>query len=476
MKIKTIANKVKSLFGFGGGMEGSYRGPALGISEFGNGFPVSFGDGYQQGTDIATGNGARMIPVVYSCVMAEAKAMSQCYAHHKRINEKGEHVIVETSPASRVLRKPNAYQTWPQFVLNAIATELFEGEAFILKRFDDRGCVISFELLQPGTCSPYINKNENGENVVYYSVGSSPMDLIGGGSNYMVPSREILHLRRYCPRSPLIGESPIRAAALAMNINVSLNQTQALFFKNANRASGILTVDDVLDAEQMEQLRIAFDKSSKAWQTGGTPILGAGVKYHNLSVTSVDAQAIESMRMSIEECARVFGCPLPIIGDLSRATFNNSETLINMWLSMGLGYALENFERSLDDAFNLPANEYIELDVSSLMRADMTSRITALQHGITAGIFTINEARAREGLRPVTDGDEPLIQAQMQGLGAWKVREAQKPIQAPQMLEPAQPPEDNPEIPADQSSKDFDSGIVKAMIFEKLHKGAKNVH
>ncbi len=402
-------SRIKSMFGFS---EGSYRGPATGLSDWGNAFPISFGDGYQRG--LTMGGNNRNVPAVYASVMASARAVSQCWPRHKQVVN-GNHTVITTSPASRLLRYPNEYQTFDQFIYNVVSLMLFEGECIVLIVRDNRSAPVSLHICPKGTASPQISP-DGGE--IFYAIGSNPM--LPAETDYAVPARDIIHFRQHTPRHPLIGESPIKAAALAVGINVALSETQAAFFSNMNRPSGILSTEAVLTKDQMTQLSAAFEEKSKDWARGKMPILGGGLKFEQLSVNSVDAQLIESQRMSMEDIARVFGVPLPVIGDLSKATLSNVEQLISMWLSISLGSLLENIERSLDKAFGLPTDQYIELDVNALLRTDFSGRIDALTKGIQGGLFTVNEAREKEGLSPAESGDIPFLQAQMTPINLLK--------------------------------------------------------
>jgi HK97 family phage portal protein len=401
---------------------------------------------------------------VYASVTASARAISQCYPQHRRINADGKHEIVTTSPASRLLRHPNKYQTFTQFIYNAVTHMLFDGECLILIVRDDRFAPVAMHIMPRGSFSPYVDPDSQ---EIFYSVGNNPM--VYTEIDALVPARDVIHLRQHTPRHPLLGESPIKAAALAVGINVALSKTQAAFFASMNRPSGILSTDQVLNKEQMMRLREAFDEQSKSWANGGLPILAAGLKFQQLSVDSVDAQLIESQRMSIEDIARVFGTPLPVIGDLSHATLNNTESLINMWLSMSLGSLLENIERSFDKAFDFNQNEYVELDTAALLRTDFLGRIDGLTKAVQGGLFTPNEARSRESLPPVKNGDVPYLQQQMVELG-YKPPDPQA-APAPQ---PADAPSDSPkdQDQEDQANKSFDGEIGRALVFELIKKKA----
>jgi HK97 family phage portal protein len=461
-----FVSRVKELFGWGG-LEGTYRGPAVGIGELGGAYPIPFGDGFQQNLQLVRGYGARGVPAVYACVMSFARAVAQCYPEHRRTDAAGNIQLIRTSPASRILRRPNSYQTWPQFIYNVCAHIGFEGEALALIRRDDRFAPISFHLCRNGTFMPYLDPESQ---AIFYSVGDNPIAL-AGGSNALVPERDVIHFRQYTPRHPLCGESPIKAAALATGVNVALSATQAAFFTNMARPSGVLSTDQTLTRAQMAELRAAFKEQSAGLATGELPILANGLKFQQLAVNSVDAQLIESQRMSVEEIARCFGVPLPLIGDLSKATLNNTETLINLWLSISLGFWLENIERSLDRAFDFGQDDFCELDTAALLRSDFLQRVDGLTKGIQGGLYTPNEARGREGLSPAKGGAEPLLQAQMTPLSMLLelAEKAAKPPPAP--VAPKAPANDDSGdggAADDTAAKGADPVIARALVLARL--------
>lgn len=431
-RMSRIAAASRALFSTIFKSEGSYRGPATGWSHWGNPFQIELGDGFQAGLTLNRTD-TRSVPAVYACVMAIAKAISICYPQHVVVGPNNKHDKSKTSPAARFLRKPNSYETWPQFILNAVATMMFEGESFILLGRDDRYAINQGHLLAPGTCSPYVDYETK---AIYYSVGSNPMVL--DGMSMMVPARDIIHLRRYTPRHPLIGESDIKAASLAAGINVALTQNQAMFFAQMSRPSGILSTDQALTKDQMIVLRDAFNEQAKGMNAGKIPVLANGLKFSQMSISSQDAQLVQAQRMSIEDIARVFGVPLPVIGDLTHASLNNVESMVNFWLSTGLGSILENVERSFDAAFGMGTEEYIEFDVAALLRMDFTARVEGYTKAIQGGLISPNEAREKEGFPAVDGGDTVFLQQQMVGIDmleelhkatlAAKLRPQPKPI------------------------------------------------
>jgi HK97 family phage portal protein len=437
--------------------EGSNRGPFSGMGELGGMYAIpSIGDGWQRNLSLDH-YGARHVPAVYACVMTVARAVSQCYPKHVRAVD-GRFEDIRTSAAYRVMMNPNGYQTAPDFLLNLVATALFEGEAFVLASRNARQEVDAIHLLPRGTCSPLV---DDVTREVFYSVGSSPM--VATGIDFIAPARDVLHLRFHTPRHPLIGESPIKAAALAIGINVALSKSQAAFFNNMNRPSGILATDAALTREQMASLRAAFEDQAAGMAQGRIPILGGGLKFSPIAISSQDAELVQAQRMSIDDIARCFGVPSALINDLSHATLNNSETLISNFLAMSLGSYLEHIERSFDRLFGLTGNDYVELDVAALLRTDFAGRIDGLTKAVQGGLFTPNEARSREGVGPIEGGDTAYLQRQMTPIDKiGDLLDAETAAKAAPPEPPKQPAAPEP-VDTPQPEKDFDTEVVKAM-------------
>lgn len=456
--------RMKSWFG----AEGMWRGPFFGRGEL-TGLMVELGDqddGWQRNLRVG-GEGMRLIPMVYAAVMANAKAGSTCWAKHMRETERDslEYKQVTTSPAFRIFRDANPYETWAVFLLNMIATMGFDGQAHALIVRDDRGAAIAMHRMPRGSMSPLISPEDGS---VYYGVGPNPFLPDISGIDYIVPARDVWHLRAHCPRHPLLGESPATAAALAMGINVALSRSQAVFFARMSRPSGVLVSDQQLNAEQIARLRANWAAQSQLMAQGGVPILGNGVKWTPMGIHSEDAQVGAAARFSGEDIARVYGVPLPVVGELSHATLTNVEQLVSLWLSTGLTSLLELIERDMNRIFQFDGyHEFVTLDTRALLRTDFAARIEALCKGIQGGLFKPNEARAMEDLPPVDAGDDVYAQAQMQPLGtpiggpAAATAPAPSPASSPALGPEDQPTEDDGGADlSDEEARAYAEGVI----------------
>jgi HK97 family phage portal protein len=391
------------------GAEGSWRGPFTGIGEFGGMFSMGpIEDGWQRNIRPAYFDHTK-VSIVYSCVQAYARAVSACPIQHTRLQDDGEHQIQNNSWTGRLLRNPNSYETWAQHIYNIVSELGFHGNSVCIIVRDNRSVPVSLHRVPHGSWSLFIEPESK---EIFYSIYTNSNTLIDVPPDYLVPARDIIHFRQHCPRHPLLGESPVTAAALAVGINVALNQSQIAFFNQMRRPSGVLTTDEKLTRDQIIRLRDAFDEQSKKWAQGGMPVLSNGLKYQQLSISSQDAQLIDAQKMSNDDVSRVYSVPGPIVNIMTQATFANSETLINHWLATGLGSMLENLEQTYSAAFGFGYEDNLNFDTDALLRSDFRERAESLKVAVTGALLTPNEARRKLKLKPVEGGDNVFLQQQ----------------------------------------------------------------
>ena len=361
------------------------------------------------------GNG----PVVEACISAYAQTISQLSLRLYRKNPDGGRTLITSqgdskySNIARLLHRPNTHQTRSDFILNLIYSLMLDGNAYYYADGDPERPNSLWLLNSRETQAHRANTGD-----VFYTTGGTFSNWAEVPASAIIPERFIGHMRLHTPQDPLIGVTPINAAIQSIAANQALTSHQATFFSNMTRPSGFLSTDLDINAEQMQQMRTAWENQAKDLNSGGLPILASGMKYNPMSITSQDAQLVEAWKMSVEDISRVFRVPLPLINSMENSTLNNSETLMNFWLSSGLGFMLRHTEEKLEMFFDLDERYEIEFDTDRLLRADLQGRMEALGTAVTKGIYSPNEARKKEGLPEVEGGDMPRVQAQMIPLDA----------------------------------------------------------
>ena len=381
--------------------------------------------------------------MVEACIGAYSQTVAMCPGSHWRLNDKGGRDRVVTSSLSRVLKKPNDYQSISDFLLNATRQLYQEGNAYALALRNDRFEIDELHLMDSMLCKPQVSVN--GE-VFYRLYGNQVIARRLDEQPMIVPQRDVLHIRLHADRTrrypfPLWGQSPLLAALEDVGVSEAISQQQLQFYINQARPSAVLQTDMVLDKDQVQALRDRWDEQSKGLSIGKTPILTAGLKVSPWSVGAKDAQLAEILKISEEHIALVFRVPMQVLGISGGShSFGSTEALMQFWISTGLGFCLNHIEEAFGLLFGLKGqpDEYVEFDTGALLRSAMKDRIEALARGVQGGILAPNEAREQEGLPQVKFGDEPRVQQQVVPLSAAaKIPSAPPAPGAPPAAKPA---------------------------------------
>lgn len=217
------------------------------------------------------------------------------------------------------------------------------------------------------------------------------------------------------------GSAPGRLLCLldcareAIGIDLAMAEHQARLFKNGARPSGLLKLAKPLGTEALKRLRDSWNAAHAGGPNSGrTAVLEDGVTFEQVQLTSVDLQFLELRKFITEEIARGFRIPPTLAGNLERATWRNSEEMGRQFLTYVLKPWLDGWEASLSRTLLKPEERgeyFIEFVTDDFLRADTAARFAAYRQAVGGAWMTRNEARRRDNLPPLEDGDGLLLQA-----------------------------------------------------------------
>ena len=398
--------------------EGSYRAGPYYLPVTGGWLPDGVPDNWWQLGYVPQGGTSSAM--VEACVSAYAQTVAMCPGGHWQLNEKGGRTRVDNSALSRVLRRPNDYQSASDFLLNATRMLYLEGNVYALALRNARYEIDELHLMDSNLSFPRVAQNGD----IYYQLfGNDIIDKrLNGEDLAPVPMRDVLHVRLHVSKRfprPIMGESPLVAAYDDIGIVSAIAKQQTSFYRNEARPSAVLSTDLVLDKDQVQALRDRWNDQAKGLHQGGTPILTAGLKVQPWAQGSKDAATADILKLSTEHIALAFRIPLQILG-IGGTSYSSTEALMQSWIASGLGFALNHIEEAYGVLFDLEGqpDEYVEFDTAALLRSQFKDRIEALARGVQGGIYAPNEAREQEGLDAVPFGDEPRVQQQVVPLSA----------------------------------------------------------
>jgi HK97 family phage portal protein len=381
----------------------------------------------------------------------------------------GIEVEVENSavPFLQVLRRPNPYMTWVQFLAYWMTMKLIHGNFYAIKDRDARGVVVALYPVDSRLAKPMVA----GDGSVYYAFSGDNLARIPAGEA-MLPASEVIHDRMNCFWHPLVGVPPIDACAASGTHGIRIQNNSATFFQNMSRPSGHLAFAGKVDDEQLKLLKKQFEEGFSGGNLGRLLVTGGDAKYVAMTIPAEQAQLIEQLKWTVEDIARAFSVPLHKLQAGAAPTFSNIGALNQGYYDDALKVHIEAIEALLTHELGLPVKYTVELELEGLLRMDPKTRAETMDALVKAGILAPNEGRAREGLLPVEGGDSPMIQQQNFSLAALAKRDAQEDPFGTAKPEPALPAPEDEEDPeedddaAEEEARAFLDTIAKGFELE----------
>lgn len=210
------------------------------------------------------------------------------------------------------------------------------------------------------------------------------------------------------------GLDPTVVGREALGLAQATEETHSRFHKNGTRPSGILQTEQRLSEDQVKSLREQWNINFSGTQnTGGTPILGGGLDWKQISQTGVDSEHLATRKHQIEEVARLLGI-FPIMlghaGDQS-PTFASADAFIEAHVRFSLQPLFKTVIKAVETQLltkdERRAGFHCKIDSSELMRGSLKDRTDYYKAGLgtnsSPGWLKPNEVRADDGWNPDDD-------------------------------------------------------------------------
>lgn len=394
-----------------------------------------FTTAWQQNKELLPTN-VRQFFAIYSCTTLISADISKLQVEVKRRDSNKVWETVENK-YSKLLDRPNRYQNGIQFIQWWITSKLTTGNTYVLKQRSASG-IEALYILDPEKVLPLIADDGS----VYYQLSLDTLTNVKE-TTVVVPASEIIH-DRYQPQfHPLIGISPIYAAALAGALGKKIQEDSHKFFANGASPGGILSAPGAISKDTAETLKAEWQTNYSGENAGRVAVVGDGLRFEPMRAKSVDSQLVEQLKLSADIVASCFHVPPFKIGMGTPPTKPQDGNLI--YYSDCLQVLIEELEACLDHGLELSAGMRTELDTDDLLRMDAATIIDTLAKGVGGSIYAPNEARRKAGLKPLEGGDSIYMQQQNYSLEALAKRDSMtdpfnlakpEPITEPEPIDP----------------------------------------
>ena len=263
--------------------------------------------------------------LVFACVREIATSSAEA---NLRLYDQ-DHIAITNTPLSNILKTP-AEETTQYDFLETLMTQLnIAGNVYVLKERGALG-VVSLMLLRPDRVTVLPGRGYQ------YDVS---------GARYIIPDRDVGHLKFPNPQNDFYGLSPIQPLLKQISLDTSATDFTRTFFNNAGVPSGLLKLKRKINsADEAEKLRVQWRsqfQGTRNWHR--IAILDEDATYETMG-SSISQMEIPDLRvLSESRICSAFGVPPILVGanvGLQRSTFSNyrearesfwEETLLPMY-------------------------------------------------------------------------------------------------------------------------------------------------
>lgn len=366
-------------------------------------------------------NGALQISAVWACVNLIASTIAGLplkilSGPNGDLNE------LERQELQRLLEHPNEQMTSFDFWMCMAMNRILRGNAFAKITRSASGTIVALTPLAATQVRVAIVDGD----LVYEYVKDADITVL--------KSDKIFHWRGL--GNGIVGLSQLdfmRATTTELK-NAQLNATDT--FGNGRQLTGLLTVDQDLNAKQIEKIKQRF-KNVGAVQGAADDwlkVLPADMKWQQISMSPSDTQLLETRQFGVDEIGRWFGVPSALINGSGGASGSNVDQARETFYSDTIAPYCTAIEQTLRWSLLPPdkrANCLFKFELNALLRASVSTRYDSYGKALQNGFMTRNEVRALENLPEMFQDGADKLTAQNNLVPLEKLGQA-SPSQTPQ--------------------------------------------
>ena len=325
-----------------------------------------------------------------------------------RATPTGREEITDHPVAALIREGPNPWQSWPDFIEMIVAETLAHGNALAEIIAARDGTLRELRPHPWRSVTPLILPSGR----LVYDAPESPAPAHAARLKRLLDS-DVIHLRDRSDDG-LIGRPRLARCAAPARVALTMQAYAEELYENSARPSGVLSLKDTNAIEQgeLDRLKDEVRQGFAGPHNAGNVLVltGGSMEYSPVASSPEDMEMLAARRFSVEEIARIFQVPPPLIQDYSHNTFTNSHAAALWFAQHTLGPWVRKLEEALKRAL-FSAEERrelsIEFDMSSLLRGDPAQRWASHAIAVTNNILSPDEIREVEGWNARAPAEAP---------------------------------------------------------------------
>jgi HK97 family phage portal protein len=266
--------------------------------------------------------GTDAIDWVMDCVNLYAETAANATYHFERFGR----VYVQNPSAPRapadakqapgdlanLFARPNPWMDYSELIELSVIDLLLAGE-FLWYKFGDRGDgkPLALYRLQPAL-TDVIPGNNYIKSYSYKVPGEKPMEI---------PAAQVLHVKRPNPHDPYRGLGVIAGGPGIFDMELSLAETMASYYRNGTRLSGVLESDRTVPESTLQKIKKQWrGMYAGSYNAYAVATLERGLKFRSISSTAEQAQFKQIAEWSRDRICHAFKTPVVLIGEVGGST------------------------------------------------------------------------------------------------------------------------------------------------------------
>ena len=283
-------------------------------------------------------------------------------------------------------RRPNTWQTSFEFRTFMQQRALTKGDAFALKVRSGNKVL---QLVPLANCEP----KQNPDWSVSYVVTRKD------GSQVTYAQDQIFHLRYGLSEDGVTGLSLVEQAAEAIGLALSAERAAARMFSKGMIVGGVMKHPGKLSSEAYNRLKESMQEDAGADNAHAWKVLEEGMDMVPFQAPGRDGQGLEHRQNQVEEIARVFGVPRPLLMMGETSWGSGIDVLGQLFVRYSLNPWFEAWQQAIerDLLTEVEADLYeAKFNAGGLLRGSMKDQADFFAKGLGAG-----------GHQPFLHPDEP---------------------------------------------------------------------
>lgn len=310
-------------------------------------------------------------------------------------------IKVTDHPTYKMLRRPNPYTSPTSFWSTVEMNRNHYGNAFAYIQRNPNGSVkYLWPLPSKDVTVKYSQRGVFGQpDAIWYFYKDSQT-----GIEYKYHSDEILHFKTSVSFDGIMGLSMQDILKTYLDNGKKSSDYLNNYYKTGMMGKTYLEYEEGMGLSGEDAQKFAQKMSSYAGGvTNSTkiPVVPAGFGLKTLNMSMVDSDYLQISKYSALQIASAFGIKPSMINDYDKGNYANVESqqrdfYVNTLLAILKSYEDEIsykllLDREIDEGYKF------EFNPNGILRADYEKQMTGLVQGVSAGIFSRDEARDQLG-------------------------------------------------------------------------------